>query len=120
MNKVIEFFKNRVVISIVGLIVLSFLIWFIGPAIKFGENNYAPLGSTVARLIVIMVIIVAWGLNNLRVQSQNKKQNEELVDGIQDSQNAATYGQNPEEMQQINDRFSQRSEERRVGKECRL
>jgi len=107
MKKVIEFFKNRVVISIIGLIIVSLLIWFIGPAIKFGENNYAPLGSAVARLIVIMVIIVAWGLNNLREQLQDKKQNEELVEDIQDNQNATAYGQNSEEMQQINERFSE-------------
>lgn len=93
--------------SIVGLIVLSLLIWFVGPAIKFGESNYAPLGSAVARLIVIMVILVAWSLNNLRVQLQDKKQNEELVEDIQDNQEELAAGQNSEEIRQINERFSQ-------------
>ena len=73
MSKVIEFFKNRVVISVIGLIAISLLIWFVGPLIKFGENNSAPLGSAVARLIIIMIILVAWGLNNLRSQMQDKK-----------------------------------------------
>ena len=59
MSKIVEFFKNRVVISIIGLIVLSLLIWFAGPLIKFGDSNAAPLGSAVARLILIMIILVA-------------------------------------------------------------
>lgn len=111
MSKVISFFKNRVVISIIGLIVLSLLIWFAGPTIKFGENNAAPLGSAVARLILIMIILVAWGLNNLRTQLQDKKQNDELVGDLQDSQanqvNNATSDQTSEEMHLINDRFTQ-------------
>ena len=94
MSKVVEFFKNRIVISIIGLIALSLLIWFAGPLIKFGESNSAPLGSAIARLILIMIILVAWGLNNLRTQMQDKKQNDELVNDLQDNQvNNATSNQ---------------------------
>ena len=108
MSKVVEFFKNRVVISIIGLIALSLLIWFAGPLIKFGESNSAPLGSAIARLILIMIILVAWGLNNLRTQMQDKKQNDELVNDLQDNQvNNATSEQALEEMHLINDRFTQ-------------
>ena len=109
MKKVIEFFKNRIVIAIIGLIVLSLLIWFVGPAIKFGEKNYAPLGSEVVRLVVIMVIIVLWGLNNLRVSHRDKKQNDELVSDLEQSQSSANDllgGQTSEEMHQISERFS--------------
>ncbi|MFK5914339.1 MAG: type VI secretion system membrane subunit TssM [Woeseiaceae bacterium] len=108
MSKIVGFFKNKVVISIIGLIVLSLLIWFVGPEIKFGENNSAPLGSAVARLILIMIILVAWGLNNLRNQMQDKKHNEDLVEDLKDNQinNAATE-QTIEEMNLINDRFTQ-------------
>ncbi len=108
MSKIIEFFKNRVVISIIGLIVLSLLIWFAGPLIKFGDSNSAPLGSAIARLILIMIILVAWGLNNLRSQLQDKKHNEELVDDLKENQVVnATSEQTLEEMHQINDRFTQ-------------
>lgn len=108
MSKVVEFFKSRVVISIIGLIALSLLIWFAGPLIKFGESNSAPLGSAIARLILIMIILVVWGLNNLRTQMQDKKQNDELVNDLQDNQvNNATSEQTIEEMHLINDRFTQ-------------
>jgi len=108
MSKIVEFFKNKVVISIIGLIVLSLLIWFAGPMIKFGESNSAPLGSAVARLILIMIILVAWGLNNLRAQRQDKKQNDELVEDLKDNQiNNAASEQTLEEMHLINERFTQ-------------
>lgn len=108
MSKIIEFLKNRIVISIIGLIALSLLIWFAGPTIKFGENNSAPLGSAIARLILIMIILVAWGLNNLRSQIQDKKHNEELVDDLKDNQvNNATSEQSIEEMHLISERFTQ-------------
>ncbi len=40
MKNIIAFFKNRIVISVIGLVILALLIWFIGPAFKFGEQNH--------------------------------------------------------------------------------
>ena len=111
MKKFVSFFKNRIVISIIGLIAFSVLIWFVGPQIKFGEDNSTPLGSTVARLIAIMVIMGIWGLNNLRIQMQNKKQNAELVEDLEQNQKQdlknASNEQSAKEIQQIGDRFTQ-------------
>jgi len=110
MQSVINFFKNKVVISIIGLLVLSALIWFVGPAFKFGDNNFSPLESETARLLSIIVIIVFWGLNNLRVQRQENKNNDELVSALQDNPGAESNhivsDQTSEEMQQIGDRFA--------------
>ena len=109
MKKVIEFFKNKIVISLIGLIALSVLVWFIGPMIKFGEDNSAPLGSVVARLIAIIVLVILWGLNNLRIQLMNKKHNDDLVDDLEDNQQVlvadAASEQSAEEMHQMNQRF---------------
>ena len=112
MKKVIDFFKNRMVISVIGLIVLSLLIWFVGPHIKFGSGNVAPLGGEVTRLLIIMVILVLWGLNNLRISLKNAKNNAVLVADLQSNQsNAQSQGllaeQRSEEMQIINERFTQ-------------
>ncbi|MBI3560585.1 MAG: type VI secretion system membrane subunit TssM [Gammaproteobacteria bacterium] len=110
MKSVAEFFKNRVVISIIGLIVLSLLIWFVGPSIKFGDSNYAPLGGQITRLVLIMVLLVLWGLNNLRLQRKDKKSNEELVKDLAVNQSSSSGGilseQASEEMHQIGERFS--------------
>lgn len=110
MKNVIEFFKNRIVISVIGLIVVSLLIWFVGPHIKFGSNNFAPLGGEVTRLVIIMIVIVLWGLNNLRIAMQGAKSNEALVADLQGGQSSTQSiisGQRSEEMQVLSDRFSE-------------
>src|SRR5690606_13437638 len=111
MKKIGRFFTNPIVISIFGLLLISLLIWFAGPHIKFGESNTAPLGSVIARLVTIMVIIVLWGLNNLRIQLQNNKSNQSLVEDLQqnntDSQANIVSEQASEEIHQINQRFTQ-------------
>lgn len=110
MKRVLEFLKDRRVIIFIGLLALSILIWFVGPYVRFGESNYAPLGSTTARLIAIMILVGIWGLNNLRVQFMNKKHNDELIGGIETSQVGAS---NPdgevstEELALLNDRFKE-------------
>lgn len=111
MKKIIEFFKNRLVISIIGLIVLSLLIWFAGPSIKFGEDNTAPLGGVGARLVMIVLILLMWAIHALWKQLQEKKHNAELVDDLQENQasmqNNQVSNQSSEEVQQINERFTQ-------------
>mgnify|MGYP000430351371 CR=1 FL=1 len=110
MAKVIEFFKNRIVISVIGLIVVALLIWFIGPHIKFGSDNFAPLGGEVARLLVIMAMLVLWGLNNLRVSMRNAKSNAALVDDLQGNQSSPgsiLSEQRSEEMKILSERFTQ-------------
>ena len=111
MKKIGRFFTNPIVISLFGLLLISLLIWFAGPYIKFGEANTAPLGSVIARLVTIMVIIVLWGLNNLRIQLQNNKSNQSLVEDLQqnntDSQANIVSEQATEEIHQINQRFTQ-------------
>ncbi len=110
MKKIVGFFTNRVVISLIGLIALSIIIWFVGPAIKFGENNTAPLASDFARLVAIMILLVLWGLNNLRIQITSKKNNAGLVDDIEHNQEMAADSiadnQAGEEYQVLNQRFS--------------
>ena len=110
MQSVINFFKNRVVISIIGLLILSALIWFVGPAFKFGENNVSPLQGETARLLAIIIMVVFWGLNNLRIQRQENKNNDELLTALKDQPTTEPHNivsdQTSEEMQQIGDRFA--------------
>ncbi len=110
MKKFFAFLLNPVVISIVGLITISLLIWFAGPHIKFGSNNVAPLAGVTARLIGIMVALTLWGLNNLWIQARNKKSNSNLVTGLKPAQADESLGSNDqtaEEMHQISERFQQ-------------
>lgn len=111
MNKVINILKNKIVISLIGILALSILIWFAGPVIKFGDENTAPLGSAVSRLIAIIVLLVVWGLNNLRIQIMNKKHNNELLDDLEENQETLAVDvvseQSSEELHQMSQRFSE-------------
>lgn len=111
MKKFLGFLLHPITVSVFGLILISLLIWFAGPHIKFGEDNRAPLEGAVTRLICIMVIVGLWGLNNLRIQLQSTKNNKELVQDLEQNQaelqkNAET-GQAAQEIQQLNQRFNQ-------------
>ena len=111
MKKIINFLTNRIVVSIFGLLAFAILIWYIGPQFKFGDNNSAPLESAVSRLVAIIILVVLWGLNNLRLQFQNKKQNEELVGDLAKNQkqelNDSLTDQSSQEVNQISERFTQ-------------
>lgn len=110
MKKIFSIFLHPIFLSLVGLLFISLLIWFGGPLIKFGEGNTAPLESPVIRLLVIMVILVAWGLNNLRIQRKENKNNDEFVSGLEKNQSLndnPNAGVAAEEIEQLNERFTQ-------------
>ncbi|MDH5354766.1 MAG: type VI secretion system membrane subunit TssM [Gammaproteobacteria bacterium] len=86
MKKIISFFTNRIVISLIGLIALSVIIWVVGPHIKFGRNNAAPLESDFSRLVGIIILLLVWGVNNLRIQFTHKGNNRNLVEDLEKNQ----------------------------------
>ncbi len=113
MRKVLNVLMHPVVISIIGLAALSLLIWFVGPLVKFGEANAAPLASATARLVCIMVLLLLWGLNNLWLQSRQRRSNGSLVEGLKQAppgDEPCLQSQADEELHQIGDRFQKAME----------
>lgn len=84
MRKIVQVLKQRWVLSLIGLIALALLIWFGGPLIAIAGS--VPLGSPVVRLLVILIVFVIWGLNNLRLILKSNKQNNQMIDDIGASQ----------------------------------
>ena len=60
MKTVIEFFKKKWVIQLLGIIALSLLIWFVGPLIAVA--GHVPLESDTLRWVVILAIVVVWAV----------------------------------------------------------
>ena len=110
MKKVLNFFTHPIVISLFGLMLLSLLIWFAGPYFKFGSDNVAPLETPLVRLVCIMVIMMLWGLNNLRIQMQSNKNNKDFVEDLAKNQAEEKASQNnsqaTEEVAQLGQRFN--------------
>jgi|WetSurSiteA1Bulk_404760.scaffolds.fasta_scaffold00107_14 type VI secretion system protein ImpL len=80
MNTVIEFFKKKWVIQLLGIIALSLLIWFFGSLIAIA--GHVPLESDIVRLLVILAIVVLWGLNNLRIQVKANRANAQMTQDL--------------------------------------
>ncbi|MCG8671489.1 MAG: type VI secretion system membrane subunit TssM [Pseudomonadales bacterium] len=109
MNRVVSFLTDRRFLSILGLIALAILIWFGGPYIRFGEDNVAPLGSVVARLVAIIILLAIWGLNNFRVQYQNRQRTAKLlqeVQGLEAEAPVASSDHSQEELETLQKRFN--------------
>ncbi len=58
MKKLINFFKQRWLISLLGILALSLFIWFLGPFFAFAD--YQPLAPESSRFILIGLIIIIW------------------------------------------------------------
>lgn len=94
-------------ITLIGVIALSLVIWFGGPLIAVA--GYTPLASPVVRLVVVMVLLLLWGLNNLRLQMKANKENEGLIEGLseipKEAAAPADAGVSEEELQLLKERF---------------
>lgn len=111
MKNIITFFTSKIFIAIIGLTILSLLVWFFGPAFKFGENNTAPLAEESTRLMTIIVMALLFVLNHLRVKLKEKQSNNSLVNDLQSAQDESPgdiiSGQTSDEMTQMSERFTQ-------------
>lgn len=109
MDGFMRLLKQRWLISLIGLLALALLIWFAGPYIAIAGS--VPLGSAVVRLVVILVVFMLWGLNNLRLQLKAAKQNNSMIEDIgaaqTDDQSDLQSEQTEEELQLLKTRFSE-------------
>ena len=87
MKRLIQFLGNKWVLGIIGLIALSLLIWFGAEFIKFGADNVTLSHST--RFIIIGIFWLIWLTWNISQWLVERKQNKELIGGIEESQEEA-------------------------------
>jgi len=80
MKKIFAFFKQRWVITLIGVIALSLIVWFFGPLISIGGTE--PFGPVMNRLITINVIFVLWVITRMWSFYRAKRQNTEVIAGM--------------------------------------
>lgn len=80
MKKIVSFLKQRWLVSLLGLIVLALLVWYIGPLFSFAE--YKPLGSERNRLILIATIFLVWLFKNAWSFAQAKLKNSQIINAM--------------------------------------
>ncbi|HFE37641.1 MAG TPA: hypothetical protein ENK06_04360, partial [Gammaproteobacteria bacterium] len=102
MKNIVKFLLNPLFISVIGLCALGVVIWFAGPLIAFNETRY--LESETARLIAILAVTLIWGLNNFRLQNQQKKKDSAMMGEIAQVTNSKSV-RNSEESQVLHKHF---------------
>lgn len=105
MRTIIEFFKKKWVIQLLGVIAISVIIWFIGPLIAVA--GMVPLESELVRLIVILSVLIIWILSLLWAQVRAKKADQEMMQDISQADASGDADQSAEELQILKERFDE-------------
>jgi type VI secretion system protein ImpL len=87
-SKLMTLFRTGWFITLVGIVLLSVLIWLGGPYLGLGDTQ--PLASPITRLVLIVLIVVVWvvylQVQQLRVRSKTKQMSGDLAgQGTQDA-----------------------------------
>ena len=81
MKKFLSLLKSGWFIALVGLLLLSVLIWLGGPYLGIGDSQ--PLASPVTRLVLIIVLLVVWvvclQIQQLRLRSKTAKMSGDIA-----------------------------------------
>ncbi len=77
MKKLLNFIRQRWFISLLGIVALGLLIWFVGPLFAFAD--YSPLEPEGNRWAVIIGLFVLWLCIQIWSYYKNKKQNNQVL-----------------------------------------
>jgi len=80
MRAILGFFFKRWVLSLLGLIALSLIIWFVGPLFAFA--GYKPLEPEVPRWILIGIAVVLWIGRRIWKWAKALQTNRQLLGGL--------------------------------------
>ena len=108
MKRFFRFFKNKWLITLIGYAALAILIWFGGPQIAIGGK--VPLHSPMSRLVLLLLFIVVWALNLLRMQIKVNKANAQLTQGFAEVEAPDLSGdalRSREEVDTLKERFEE-------------
>jgi len=108
MKRIVGFITDKRVLTVIGLIAISVLIWLGGPFVRFGEDNYAPLGNETSRLIMIVGLFAFWGLFILFGRWKDNQRTAKLLNDVEDMSGGVDEGasaQGGEEVAVLQKRF---------------
>lgn len=105
MRRFFRFITQGWFLSLIGIILLSLIIWFIGPLIAIAE--YKPLTSEIVRLIIVFVLLTAWGLNNLRKSKKETTKDKDIAKEITENNKKVSVETKNADEKILADRFNQ-------------
>ncbi|WP_193165781.1 type VI secretion system membrane subunit TssM [Microbulbifer hainanensis] len=111
MKRLRDFFTNKWVVGLIGLLALSLLIWYGADYIKFGSDNATLSHKT--RLTIIVFLFAVWIVWHLSQWLVERRQNRALIDEIEESQDEAVdpdEARSREELGALSNRFREAME----------
>jgi type VI secretion system protein ImpL len=103
MKRILSVLSAKWFVTLIGAIALSLVVWFLGPLIAVADAR--PLESELVRIVVVMLILVAWGLINIFSRVKQAKTNEKMVATL--SEKEATSAETSEEIAQLRKRLEE-------------
>ncbi len=100
MKKIITALKARWFITLIGAILLSLFIFFIGPLLGFGDTR--PFATLIVRIIFIGVIFCIWSGLLVFYFYRAKKSNRQFIDDIANDSNLDDSSESNEEIAILN------------------
>lgn len=80
MNTLFNIFRSRWFISLIGVIALSVLVWFIGPLVAVAEVK--PLEALSARVVLVILLFCFWAFFNYISVLKHQKANKKLITNL--------------------------------------
>lgn len=105
MKKIFGFFTKRWVVSLLGVVALCLLIWYVGPLIAIAGKE--PLAGVTVRLIVIALTVVIWGGYALYKKVKAVLNNNKLMAGLALPAKESTPDYGAEEVALLKERFDE-------------
>lgn len=107
MQAILRIVKNRWFIVALGLIAIAMIIWLVGPLIAIAGHE--PLEPENNRLIAIAVVVLLWGLNQLRRYLAARKKNRQMLDSVvaQPEGDAYARHESAEELEVLRQRLNE-------------
>jgi len=117
-KSIVNLFKSGWFIVLVGIVLLSVLIWFGGPYLGIGDSQ--PLASAVTRLVVIILILAIWviwlQIQHLRTRSKAKQMSGDMVEQEASPAGSDSDQRSASERTQLQSRFQEAVDSLRKSK----
>ena len=118
MKNILTLFKSGWFIVLVGIVLLSVLIWFGGPYLGIGDAQ--PLASPVTRLVVIILILAIWVIwlqvQHLRARNKAKQMSGDMVEADAKPAGSDRDERSASERTQLQSRFQEAVDSLRKNK----
>ncbi len=106
MKKMLKLLIHPLLLAIIGLIALAAIIWFAGPLIALA--NWRPLESETVRLIVIVIMVLAWLAKKAWTRWKTGRTNSQMMDGLlKSAPPAAGPSASEAEVRELSKRFEE-------------